>query len=82
MALAKAVLHTQDLIMKSKSVFQMYVVLDKNFHMMVYASIVKNIPELRVMDIDVAQTSVKSEKNYWWMVLVENAKSTHVSCQK
>ena len=82
MALAKAVLHTQDLIMKSKSVFQMYVVLDKNFHMMVYASIVKNIPELRVMDIDVAQTSVKSEKNYWWMVLVENVKSTHVSCQK
>ena len=82
MALVKAVQHTLDIIIKSNSVFQMYVVLDKNCHMMAYASIVKNIRELRAMDIDVAQTSVKSGKNYCLMVLVENVKITLVSCQK
>ena len=76
MALAKAVLHTQDLIMKSKSVFQMYVVLDKNFHMMVYASIVKNIPELLMMVKIVNFLSVNQMSNCILMVSVRSVPTT------
>ena len=59
MDLVKVVRHTLDIIMKRNNVFQMYVALDKNFHMMVYASIVKNIQELKGMAIDVVQIYVK-----------------------